>query len=238
MPNIPFLWLGLFPILFAGSVGQPGRIRSVSASFDSTSVPELLNTVGIGFTFVFDNGKAESTRGWMGGRIPWRTLQISSPQGRVQEGVLTFDRQKVWNNGHTVSFRIRWGDAAVTCSLPLPYVRHIRFNLYTDSIKRNIPFYLNVEGRFSSGRVYPLDTGMVSFTASAGTLTANVLEVKKSDTAVHQVEVSARLKEDPRLRAAVSVPVKIMPDTATLPTTRQLLREWKREERRQGSAVR
>lgn len=227
-------------MLLTGSVPRPGGVRSVSVSYDTTAVPELLNTVPVGFTFVFDDGRTASTRGWLGGNIPWRDLQVTSPQGKVEGGLLTFDRQKVWNNGHTVSFRVRVADTTLACSLHLPYVRHIRFNLYTDSIKRNIPFYINVEGRFSSGRVYPLDTGMIAMTASAGSLLGNVLEVKKSDTAVHKVRVCAWLKEDPHMAATITIPVKIVPDTASLPTTRQLLKEWKREreQKSKGGALR
>lgn len=203
---------------------------SVKASYDTSAVPEVLNTVAVGFTFVFPGGRKESTSGWAGGRILWRSLTIYSAEGVVNGGVLTFDRQKVWNNGHSVSFTVGLRGTTLRCSLPLPYVRRMRFNLYTDSIKRNIPFYLNVEGRFSSGRVYPLDTGMIAFSSSAGSLAGSVLTVR-NDTAVHRAEVSAWLRADTGMRIRVSIPVKIVPDTAALPTAAQLLRQWKKEGR-------
>jgi hypothetical protein len=230
MPKIPFLLFGACSLFLAGrNPYGPGPV-SVQAFYDSSAVPEVLNTVPIGFTFIFPGGRRESTSGWNGGHIPWRSLTIYSPQGTVEDGVLTFDRQKVWNNGHSISFTVELRNATLACSLVLPYVRRMRFNLYTDSIKRNIPFYLNVEGRFSSGRIYPLDTGMIAFSSSAGSLAGSVLTVK-NDTSVHRAEVSAWLKADPGMRISVSIPVKIVPDTAAVPTAPQLLREWKKEDR-------
>jgi hypothetical protein len=214
---------------------QDGKAMSVNAFYDSTSVVELFNTVPVGFTFVSADGSAASTRGFLHGRIPWTRLHISSPQGVLRNGQLTFDRQKVWKNSHSVTFYIKIkGNDTLTCHLVLPYVEHIRFNLYTDSLKRDNPFYLNVEGTFSSGRVYPLDTVMLAFSKSGGgTLQGNVLTVKKGDTAVHRVHVEAWLKYDPDMRIEVSVPVKITADPTTLPTEQQVLKDWKKS-RREG----
>lgn len=204
---------------------------TVQASFDSTAVPELFTTIPIGFTFEFPDGSHAATRGFLHGRMRWNELQVTTAQGEVRNGQLTYDPQKVWQNQHEVTFRIQTRDTVLTCSLPLPYVESLRFNLYTDSLKRDNPFYLNVEGRFSSGRVYPLDTGMVAFRKEGGgSLEGNVVTVTRDEPEVHSIKVFAWLKLDPALKDSAMIPVKILPDPSTLPTEQQLLDQWKKKQ--------
>lgn len=209
--------------------GQQRGEYSVQAAYDSSAIPELFNTIPVGFTFSAQ-GNSVSTRGYLHGRLRWNELEVTTEQGSVRNGELTFDRNKVWKNDHQVTFRIRIKDTTLLCNLALPYVEQLRFNLYTDSLKRDNPFYLNVEGRFSSGRVYPLDTGMVDYRKTGGgTLAGNVLTVTQQDSNVHAVKVYAWLKTDPSLKDCVNVPVKILPDPSTLPTEQQLFDKWKKK---------
>jgi hypothetical protein len=212
---------------------QPQKEIRVRASYDSSAVPELFNTIPVGFTFSYPDGSSSSTRGWLHGHMRWNSLQITTPQGVLHNGQLTFDREKVWRNNHEITFYIRVNDTSLVCALPLPYIQKIRFNLYTDSLKRNNPFYLNVEGRFSNGRTYPLDTNMVIFSKSGGgILRGNILSVTTEDTATHAVSIHACLKTDTMMQDHITVPVKIAPDTARLPTEQDLLRRWDRGRRR------
>lgn len=227
--GIPFFCFAfLWPAL---SWAQSSKPVKIVAFYDTAAVPELFNTIPVGFTFVYSNGKRESTRGLLGGKVRWNSFSVQSSQGEVHDGQLVFNLAKVWQSGHKVIFCIKIADTTLVSELELPYVKRIRFNLYTDSLKRNVPFYLNVEGIFSSGRIYPLDTERLEFKASAGVLNNNILLVKKSDTAIHQVKVYARLKTDPALCDSVVIPVKKVGDTAKLPTEQQLLQQWKRQSR-------
>lgn len=199
---------------------------SVKAVYDPKSIPEVMNTIPVGFTVKFSDNRERSTVGFLNGRIRWSSLEISSQQGTIQHGQFTFDRRKVWKNDHQAAFEIKIDGKAVFCNLSLPYVEHIRFNLYTDSLKRGEPFYLNVEGQFSSGRIYPLDTSMITFRKSGGAeLNGQSVLVGHQDTSVHSVKVYAWLKTDPEIRDSVLIPVKILPNPANLPTEQQVMHE-------------
>lgn len=194
---------------------------------------ELFNTIPIGFTLVYQDGTRASTRGWLRGRVRWNALEVSTAQGKVAGGQLTFDRNKVWQNNHRVSFEVRTADTTLSCQLMLPYVETLHFNLYTDSLKRDNPYYLNVEGRFSNGRILPLDTSMVAFRKQGGgSLAGNVLTVTQQDTATRTIEVMCWLKADPGRGDRAMIPVKIVPDTATLPSEQQLLQRWDTKRKR------
>ena len=221
------LWLSLSGLSGGELYAQVGS--TVLASYDTTSLAELFNRVPVGFTF----SGAGATRGWLGGRIPWRDLRVTSPQGTVEDGVLTFDRGKVWQNGHRVSFTVVYQGRSYQGELSLPFVESLRFHLFTDSLKRDNPFDLNVVGRFSSGKLLPLDTSMVRFTSTGGgTLSAGRLTVAGSDTVTRFIHVTARLRSSPAVSDSVTVPVKIIPDTAELPSEEQLLDKWRRRGRR------
>jgi|GEM_PF-643498 hypothetical protein len=216
------LWCTVLP-----AQAQSSALRQVIAAYDTTAVAELFNTIPIGFTFIYTDGTRASTQGWLRGRVRWNALEVSTPQGEISRGRLTFNRDKVWQNHHQVTFKIRTADTVLSCSLPLPHVQTLRFNLYTDSLKRDNPYYLNVEGRFSNGRVLPLDTSMVAFRKKGGgSLAGNVLTVSREDTATRSVEVMCWLKTDPRLQDRTLIPVKIVPDTAALPSEQQLFDRW------------
>lgn len=222
--------------LFIRADAQNNGSLSVRVSYDTSAVAELFNQVPLGLTFTTSGGVTAATRGFLRGRIGWNQLKVTTPQGTVHDGILSFNRKKVSENGHRVSFTIQFENITLASELRLPYVTSIRFNLYTDSLKRDNPFYLNVEGRFSSGRVYPLDTGMVVFKKrGGGVLHGNVLTVTGADTLTKSIRVYARLKLDPTLTDHTVIPVKILADTASLPTEQELLNQWKRPKKRRSN---
>lgn len=221
------LWLCLSGL--AGGELYAQVSSTVLASYDTTAVAELFDRVPVGFIF----SGAGATRGWLGGRIPWKALSVTSPQGTVKDGILTFDRYKVWQNGHQVSFTVIYQGRSYHGELSLPFVESLRFHLFTDSLKRDNPFDLNVVGRFSSGKLLPLDTSMVSFTGTGGgRISAGRLTVAGSDTLTRFIHVTARLRSSPEISDSVTIPVKIIPDTAQLPSEEQLLDKWQRRGRR------
>lgn len=236
MANLFDFKKGIF-LIFAAGMGiiRPGAAQSpeswsATASYDTSAIAELFTTIPVGFTFISSKGTTISTRGWLNGSLRWRNLDVTTKQGTLNEGQLTYSRQKVWDNQHRVTFEIKWKGATLTANLPLPFVQKIRFNLYTDSLKRNNPFYLNVEGKFSNGRIYPLDTGMVAFCKKKGVgiLKGNILDVSDTDTSAHFAIIETWLKTDSSLRDCTKIPVKILPDPSSLPTEQQLLNKWEK----------
>lgn len=52
-------------------------------------------------------------------------------------------------------------------------IKRIYFNLYTDSIKTVLNYYVNVEGEYASGRILPMDTNNIIITADQGKMSGN-----------------------------------------------------------------
>ena len=92
-------------------------------------------------------------------------------------------------------------------ALTLPLLTDIRFNLFTDSIKPVLNYYVNVEGTFSSGKVYPLDTSFVTITASEGSM-QGMEWIKPASIDFEKVIFTAVSKFNPEITATTTVYIK------------------------------
>jgi len=88
-----------------------------------------------------------------------------------------------------------------------PQVRRIYFNLYTDSIKTVLNYYVNVEAELSNGRFRPMDTSMVEIRADQGHMSGNEW-VAPRNIGFDRVRFTVNLKTDPALRDEVTVYLK------------------------------
>ena len=223
----------LFSMLLGGtyfSHAQQQKPEKVQVFMDTSAVTELFPEVQVGFAFHFPDKSIRTTRGLLGGKIPWKKVKVQSPQGELDQGRLHFLPEKVWHNNHRLDLTVTFADTTFHCQLLLPYLQALHFNLYTDSLKRNVPFYLNVEGRFSSGKIYPLDTEQVRFHTSGGQLHRNIVEVRPTDT-IAALKIYAYFKWDDRIADSTLVPVKTHIAPVHLPTENELMEQWKDERR-------
>ena len=81
------------------------------------------------------------------------------------------------------------------------------FNLYTDSIKTILNYYVNVEGEYSNGRFLPMDTGVIRIIADHGAMSGNEWIAPK-EIDFEKVTFHAIAKEDPRINDRVTVWLK------------------------------
>lgn len=205
----------LCPLLLAA---QKPTVTAVEAIYDSSAVAELYNRVPIGLEMTYSDGSIRQTENMLDGNYRWRQIKVTTPDGAFSNGFLTFDRNKLSRQDYKVKLFVTLPDGAgktFETSLQLPHIIGIRFNHYADSLKRDIHFYLNVEGRFSSGKVFPLDTSAIRFETSAGKLLGQDLLLEKNDT-VRLITVKAYYKADPSLQAQSVVPVKQKPDDESM----------------------
>ncbi len=86
-------------------------------------------------------------------------------------------------------------------------LREIHFNLYTDSIKTIMDFYVNVEGTYRDGHVLPLDTNEVIITADQGTMIGNAWRAPQS-ISFEKVHFKVRAKRQPALHDSITVWLK------------------------------
>lgn len=220
---------------------QTASIKEVQLQYDTTALLELFNEVQIGLRVYYQNGNQESTEGLLRGRLRWQRWEITSSQGTVRNGILHFDRQAARQNHHQVTLQVKSLEAPPFCTslqLPIPYLKKIRFNLYTDSLKPGIHFYLNVEGQFNTGKIYPLEASNLRFEHSTGLIIGQDLLLEKKDAAsVKTIRVKVIYLPDPHLQDEISIPVKKALANESLPTEEEILHQAKKKKKglRSGS---
>ncbi len=107
-------------------------------------------------------------------------------------------------------------------------VENIYFNLYTDSLKKGVYNYINVDGELTNGNYLPLTDKEITFASSAGRWDGNSLII---DSAYKQdsVVVTASLKEHPEIKKNVTIYLKKILTEPPLKTEKELLEELKRK---------
>jgi hypothetical protein len=86
-------------------------------------------------------------------------------------------------------------------------LKRIYFNMYTDSIKTVLNYYVNVEGEFRNGKYLPLDTNTVIITADNGIMSGNEWIAPK-DIRFEKVTFRVVSKGNSKLRDEVTVWLK------------------------------
>lgn len=108
--------------------------------------------------------------------------------------------------------------------------KRIYFNLYTDSIKTQLYYYVNIEGEYPNGRYLPLDTATIGLSADQGSMAGNSwIPPKKID--FESVRFTVWLRCNPQVRDSIQVWLKraLDPrDNMDLPTEPVEIRKRKR----------
>lgn len=110
-------------------------------------------------------------------------------------------------------------------------VDSIFFNLYTDSLKKGVHNYINVDGKLSSGGFLPLMSDEVLFTSSAGKWEGNSIIIDSSFKQ-EKVIITAKLKSNPSVAKSVTIYIKKVEIEPVLKTEKELLEEWRNNNRK------
>jgi hypothetical protein len=129
--------------------------------YDEQSLPELYNRIYL-FAEVKDGGSYR--------KLSNNKYRLQTTEGALDGNLYTFNRQHIYANKGIVRFNLITGNKTIPLALQLPVLEEININLYTDSIKPILNYYLNVEGKFSNGRVFPLDSSFVTVVSDAGSM--------------------------------------------------------------------
>ncbi|NIG57063.1 hypothetical protein [Chitinophaga sp. Cy-1792] len=202
---------GIFFLVPLLALGQQRALVTVQASCDPNAVPELYNSVPLELKLIYSDSTSENVNSnRKSGR--WNKLNVHTSNGQINNGLLTFDRAQLVKDNYTITLEVSpSGEKPVTTTLQLPRLTGMRFNHYADSLKRNIHFYLNVEGKFSTGKILPLDTSAVRFKTSAGKIIGQDLLLDIQDT-TKIIQVEAWYKLNPSLYLITNIPVKQIND--------------------------
>lgn len=101
-------------------------------------------------------------------------------------------------------------------------VDSIFFHLYTDSLKKGVHNYINVDGKLSNGQWRPLTSKDISFSSSYGVFDGNSLIID-SGFKGEKVSVKAVLKTNPALWKEVTIYMKKVESTERLKTIDEVL---------------
>lgn len=101
-------------------------------------------------------------------------------------------------------------------------VDSIFFHLYTDSLKKGVHNYINVDGKLSNGHWLPLTNKEIDFTTTAGKFIGNSLLL---DTAFkgEKVTVKAVLKNNSTIWKEIDIYIKKVENNERLRTVDEIL---------------
>ena len=98
----------------------------------------------------------------------------------------------------------------------------IYFHLYTDSLKKGVHNYINVDGKLSDGRWLPLTSKEIQFSSTSGKFEGNDL-VLPIDFKEEKVTIKATLKSSSFTSKEITIWIKKKPDDEILPTKNDVL---------------
>ena len=176
----------LFPVL-AGA--QQYRL-----SYDPSAIPELYH-----HAYIFLEEKEGNTYKEVSERY-----RIHAQQGEWHGKELYYTTNDLLHSDGLFHFIIEMGGEKFPLSLDMPVLNDLRFNLYTDSIKPILNFYVNVEGIFSSGRVLPLTEEQVTVTSDVGAM-KGMEWIAPKEKNFDKVTFAAVSKQKPEITKAIIV---------------------------------
>lgn len=101
----------------------------------------------------------------------------------------------------------------------------IFFNLYTDSLKRGVFNYINVDGKLTNGNFLPLMSDEIILSSTVGRWEGNSLVIDTCNR-TDSVIITAILKARPEVRKSVAIYIKKNDYQPPLKTEKELLDEW------------
>ena len=94
-------------------------------------------------------------------------------------------------------------------------VDSIYFHLYTDSLKKGVHNYINVDGLQAGGRWLPLTYKDLRFTSNAGNFEGNNLVIDRNFTG-EKVIVTATYIRNTKLSVTTTIYIKVLADDGTI----------------------
>ncbi|MBX7264285.1 MAG: hypothetical protein K1X46_09585 [Chitinophagaceae bacterium] len=101
-------------------------------------------------------------------------------------------------------------------------IEAIYFNLYTDSLKKEVHYYINIEGKLANGKFIPLDSSHIKLSCNTGNWYGNNLVIDSSYLK-DSVVITAQLKQNLHLQKQITVFIKKINEVANLKTEEEVL---------------
>lgn len=168
---------------------------------DPSTVPELYHT-----TQIWLQQKTGNSYETVRSRYSVRTEDAT-----LRGTVLSYTNEDLSRTKGNLHFIAEIRGEKIPVLLKVPVLTDIRFNLYTDSIKPILNFYINVEGIFSSGKILPLTEEQISITSDIGTMNGMewIAPVRRS---FEHVTFTAIDRANSAIKKSITVFRKKLPD--------------------------
>jgi hypothetical protein len=181
-----------FVLLLIGFL--PAHAQQYRMNYDESTIPELYSTTEV-FLEEKHGNEYEPFRG---------KYRFSTPDVSMRGNQITYTPQELQRLGGKVNFRVEVKGDELNLPLTLPVLTDIRFNLYTDSIKPVLNYFVNVEGVYSSGRIFPLTPDHITLTSDQGTMNGMEWMLPK-ERPFEKVTFTATSRSNPNIRKSVTL---------------------------------
>lgn len=110
-------------------------------------------------------------------------------------------------------------------------LEQIYLNLYTDSLKKGVHNYINVDGKLGDGSYAPLDNKQIKFTSSYGKWEGNNLIIDSSYNK-DSIIITVVAIDNPALNRTKVIYIKKVNSTEGLKTEKELLDSWNNKKKK------
>lgn len=104
----------------------------------------------------------------------------------------------------------------------------IYFHLYTDSLKKEVHNYINIDAKLANGKYLPLSDNEITFWSNAGIWQGNDLIIDSTYKA-DSVVIKAVLKAYPELNKTITIYIKKITANPVLKTESEIINDPKKK---------
>ncbi len=105
------------------------------------------------------------------------------------------------------------------------------FNLYTDSLKKGVYNYINVDGKTSEGSFVPLTAEELKFSSNVGKWDGNSI-ILDSSTQAEKVIITASLKVQLQIKKSIIIYIKKVDTPGELKTEEEVINGYLKRKQR------
>lgn len=111
----------------------------------------------------------------------------------------------------------------------------IAFHLYTDSLKKGTYNYINVDGKASNGKWFPLGPHELDFQTSTGSFIGNNLLIPLTDTALY-ADINVTMRKSPFLSGTTRIWIKKKEEDEKLMNNDEYLNQLRKSKKSKKNA--
>ncbi len=161
--------------------------------YDPNTIPELYYSTSISLQQKAGNEWREVSENY----------RLRTNFGKLRGRELSYSEKDLLAENGRILVDVTVAGKSISLPLKLPVLTGIRYHLYTDSIKPILNYYVNVEGVFLGGSIFPLGADAVELTADIGKIEG--MEWIAPDKTFDKVTFTAKSRLHPAFRETITL---------------------------------